>query len=363
MKVVIPLARVSISGGTRIALQYAEELASLGHDVTLLMPYDTNLAYFSPPVNVASKLVKTPGLLRYIMKGIADLIYMALTMPDCDVILCNSWQMVIPAVLSRQARQGTILVHLVQHLDSIIISEKPWFVRWRNSLISSLVYHLPTYKVVVANWLKKAVWEKTKQTAQCIPNVVDVMSFTGGLPPHWQPNKGFIDILVTGRSAKWKGYNDAVEAVRILAKGNPQIRFIVASREPVSLPSDFPSLLVHPQNDLELGRLYQSCSVFVMPSWCEGFGLPALEAMALGTPVVTTACCGIDDFAVDGRNCLIVPPHSPEKLAQAITRILSERELALSLSTEGIKTGQYFTTKRMAIEFIRYMEHIKSSNI
>lgn len=348
MKIAVPLARTSISGGTRIALQYAEELAKCGHAVVLLFPKDTRFDFFSLPANVITIPLDVPRRIRRLLGGIADILSIARSIPVCDVILCNSWQMVFPALLSHATRRGSRIVHLIQHLDSVIIAEKPWLVRWQNIFLSTLVYRLPIQKIVVSSWLKEAVWRIAKQPATCVPNGVNTAAFIVNTAPHWEPARETIDILVTGRLARWKGYNDVVEAVRLLASSNPRIRLVVASRENVPLPSDYPCVLVRPSNDKELGTLYQKCSVFVMASWCEGFGLPALEAMALGAPVVTTDCCGINDFARHGINCLVVPPRQPAELAQAIETILRDPILSLRLSKAGQETGRVFTTRRMA---------------
>ncbi|MHB1357632.1 MAG: glycosyltransferase family 4 protein [Anaerolineae bacterium] len=356
MRIAVPLARTSISGGTRIALQYAEELAKLGHQVTLVFPSDTRFDYFSLPANVQKKSVTVPPTARSLFKGLADIFAIGKAIPPSDVILCNCWQMVFPALVSIALARGPRIVHLVQHLDSIIIAEKSWFYRWRNKLLYRFIYKLPiTTKIVVSRWLKDALFLDYGQVSICVPNGINLRNFTGDHLPQWEPPSDTFDILCTGRLAKWKGYQDVIDAVGMLTVSNPQVRLIVASREDVSIPVNITGVVIKPTNDLELGHLYQQCSVFVMASWCEGFGLPALEAMACGAPVVTTACCGIDDFARDGENCLITPPREPTKLAEAIHTIMMDHALALRLSKAGIDTGREFTTERMARQLVEVM--------
>lgn len=353
MRISVPLARTSISGGTRIALQYAEELATLGHQVTLVFPNDTQFDYFSLPTNVSTKSVKVSPIARRLLGGFADLIAIGEALPFCDVLLCNCWQMVFPAMVSIALRRGPRIVHLIQHLDSVIIAEKPWFYRWRNQILYRFIYRLPfTKKIVVSQWLKEALAREFGQTSVCIPNGINIEAFTGNHLPQWEPPSDTFDILCTGRLARWKGYQDVLEAVSMLATSNKRVRLIVASRENITIPSNIQGILVKPSNDIELGYLYQHCSVFVMASWCEGFGLPALEAMACGAPVVTTACCGIDDFARDKENCLMTPPREPAKLAEALQKIMMDHALALRLSQAGKQTGQAFTTERMAKELL-----------
>jgi glycosyltransferase involved in cell wall biosynthesis len=75
--------------------------------------------------------------------------------------------------------------------------------------------------------------------------------------------------------------------------------------------------------------------VLVLPSLAEGFGLVLIEAMAAGVPVVATDVPGIRDVVSDGVNGLLVPPKSPQALAGAIGRVLSDRALRQMLVGNG----------------------------
>ncbi len=90
-------------------------------------------------------------------------------------------------------------------------------------------------------------------------------------------------------------------------------------------------------SDEELVRLYCSAGVVAVPSLFEGFGLPAAEAMACGTPVVATTAGALPEVIEDGVSGLLVPPASPRAIAQAIKRVMSDRELGRFLSEEGTK--------------------------
>ena len=88
--------------------------------------------------------------------------------------------------------------------------------------------------------------------------------------------------------------------------------------------------------------LYSECDVVISASWYESFPLPPIEAMACGIPVVTTQY-GIEDYAFDNINALVVPPRDPQSMADAILRLLDDNNLGLRLSEEGIKTAKKFT--------------------
>jgi glycosyltransferase involved in cell wall biosynthesis len=95
-----------------------------------------------------------------------------------------------------------------------------------------------------------------------------------------------------------------------------------------------------------MAEAYRKADVFVFPSWIEGYGLPPLEAMACGVPVVTTDCGGIRDFAEDGVNALITLPRKPRALAEAILRLLKDRPLVERLASNGLATSRKLTWDR-----------------
>ncbi len=91
-----------------------------------------------------------------------------------------------------------------------------------------------------------------------------------------------------------------------------------------------------------LPDLYCRADVFVSTSWGEGFGLPPLEAMACGAPVVLTDSRGVRDYARPNENCIMVPPRDVEQLAAAMIRILSDRAFAQKIGQAGVATASRF---------------------
>ena len=148
-------------------------------------------------------------------------------------------------------------------------------------------------------------------------------------------------IGVIGRFGAVKGYPDFLAAADRLPPDLP-VRFLVARADPVPLPGRHPAESVQARSDAEMAAFYNRCDVFVFPSLAEGFGLPALEAMACGCALVTTDCGGVSTFARADENCLIVPPGRPERLAGAIERLAREPELRARLASEGLATASRF---------------------
>ncbi|MEO8272555.1 MAG: glycosyltransferase family 1 protein [Chloroflexota bacterium] len=96
----------------------------------------------------------------------------------------------------------------------------------------------------------------------------------------------------------------------------------------------------------DLATEYRAADIFAYPSIYEGFGLPVLEAMACGTPVVTSTGGSLPEVAGDAA--LLVDPLDVEALSAAILRVAEESVLAQSLRDRGIERAAQFTWQRSA---------------
>lgn len=106
----------------------------------------------------------------------------------------------------------------------------------------------------------------------------------------------------------------------------------------------------------ELSRWYNAADVFVFPSLYEGFGLPPLEAMACGTPVVTSNASSLPE--VVGTAGLLVNPTDTEGLADAIHRVINSAGLAASMATRGRARADRFSWRASADRTARVYERI-----
>jgi len=98
--------------------------------------------------------------------------------------------------------------------------------------------------------------------------------------------------------------------------------------------------------DHTLSALYRLASVFAFPSLYEGFGLPPLEAMACGTPVVTSRISSLPE--VVGNAAVLVDPYSVEDIAAGLERVLGDADLRASLVQRGRARVQDFSWQRSA---------------
>jgi glycosyltransferase involved in cell wall biosynthesis len=104
--------------------------------------------------------------------------------------------------------------------------------------------------------------------------------------------------------------------------------------------------------------VYCSSRVFIFPSLHEGFGIPVLEAMACGVPVVCSDIEPLNEVADDAA--LFIDPYDPHDIAEGVSRILRDIELRESLINKGYKRAGEFSWERTALNTLSalnsYME-------
>lgn len=109
-----------------------------------------------------------------------------------------------------------------------------------------------------------------------------------------------------------------------------------------------------PVSDADLPALYSGATLFVFPSLYEGFGLPALEAMACGTPVACSNTSSLPE--VVGEAALTFDPLSVEAIAQTIHRALSDADLRADRRQKGLERAAQFTWERTAQQTLQVYE-------
>jgi glycosyltransferase involved in cell wall biosynthesis len=111
--------------------------------------------------------------------------------------------------------------------------------------------------------------------------------------------------------------------------------------------------------DTDLPALYNGADLLTTPSFYEGFGLPALEAMACGTPVVVANRSSLPE--VVGEAGLLVDPDDVDDIAQALARVLTDEALQAQMRELGIAQAARFTWERAAQETLTVYRNVLRS--
>lgn len=108
--------------------------------------------------------------------------------------------------------------------------------------------------------------------------------------------------------------------------------------------------------DQELRDLYSSCSLFVYPSLYEGFGLPPIEAMACGAPVVVSNVPALVEST--GGAARVIDPHDADEMANTISELLNDEDARFSLSDAGCKRAAELSWTQTAIKTMQIYENL-----
>lgn len=118
----------------------------------------------------------------------------------------------------------------------------------------------------------------------------------------------------------------------------------------------FPGYL--PQADLPLW--YNSADLFVYPSYFEGFGLPVLEAMACGVPVITSNSSSLPEVA--GTAAILVAPADTDGLSRAMQSVFNQADLAQSMRRRGLEQAQKFSWRTTAAQTAQIYGQVLAQN-
>jgi glycosyltransferase involved in cell wall biosynthesis len=212
-------------------------------------------------------------------------------------------------------------------------------------------YWLPLQQVAVSRWLRSKVGRKA---VRVIPNGVDLDMFRPN-PVIGEKHSKFT-IGTIGSEATAKGYRVFVDSIAHIPESLiSAARVLVACHEKVALPKRIEAELIAPQNDVQLIAFYQQCDVFVFSSVVEGFGLPPIEAMACGVPVVVSDCGGVREF-VNEQNAIIVPVDNAAAIAAAVTLLFHDTNRRMELRSLGLATAKEFSARAMLGEYKTLVE-------
>ena len=112
-------------------------------------------------------------------------------------------------------------------------------------------------------------------------------------------------------------------------------------------------------SDIDLPKFYNISDVFVFPSFYEGFGLPPLEAMACGCPVITSNVSSLPEFVSDAG--IMVNPLNIDELANKIYEVLTNYKLRKKMIKDGLKRAKFFTWEKTAEKTLQIYNKVYNS--
>jgi glycosyltransferase involved in cell wall biosynthesis len=357
--VVFPLEGLGRFGGIRVVCDIASALAEAGYPVTLRVPDFASEVPFPLAGAVRLEVVPT-GAGTHRVRQLRWFGWLAAhACRDAGVVVATSWRIPWLVASSRLGRRpAPRVVHLLQgdDIESLIVQgRRRGPLRWAMHGMALGSLRLPAERVAVSRWVAE---RNGHPEATVLPNGVDPARF---FPPREARAQGRLRLGAVARPGGSKGWPDLVAALDrlVAAFAAEALDVVLASGEdlaPHLPPALAPRItLVQPVGDDAMRAFYQSLDVFVFPSRAEGFGLPPLEAMACGVPVVTTECGGVRAYA-DDTCARLVPVGDDAAIAAAADALLRDPAARRALASRGIEVAARHSLAHSMARWVTWLD-------
>ncbi|MFC5468837.1 glycosyltransferase family 4 protein [Cohnella suwonensis] len=326
------------AGGCKSLVEIANTMHARGHETEFVIPYSSPVAY---EVNCKVTRIPVPVLSKeYIPYG--------------DIVLTNFYATFQPAYEAWPDQ----CVRFCQGFEPLWVKDKDFAV-W--------TYSNDVPVISSSRWLDNQLFLYTgRRSTAIVP--LGMSPYVFHPAEHPRPGHAEKVILYIARDPKLgyqlKGYDDFLKSMEILMQtyNGKFIVDMVCVESNLHLPG-IPHRVIGPRTDREMAGLYRSADVFVSTSWYEGFGLPPLEAMACGTPVVTTNSGGVLEYAKHGYNVHMVEPKNPQAIAEGVREVLTQPLLTKKLMKAGKKSALNFTEDRFRQSIVTALEDIHKKRV
>lgn len=295
----------------------------------------------------------------------------------------NLWQQVIlPAqknhddVLWSPANNGPVFAHnhVITLHDIAIFPHPEWFSSsyslWKKTLIPQVAKRAKGI-LTVSEFSKSVICtylDIPPQKVKAVYNGVDIRRFKPAADSTIQNVRNKYDLntpylLTLGSLDPRKNFKRTAEAWELCKKQEGLKNFVLAIaggsnanfNNLVWGSSGDSAKLLGYVDDEDLPALYSGAAGFILPSLFEGFGLPVIEAMACGTPVITSNTTALDEISADAA--LKVTPSDTNAIKEGILELLNSPGLQTKLIDRGLKRARRFSWDKAADEIYHYLTH------
>lgn len=333
--------RQKITGVQRFALEVCKEIIKLAPEVKIIAPKGEDVSLSS---------VVQFGLNKGVLWEQADLVY---------YLKRNGSPLLLNLTNSAPVwyRPKVVVIHDIAWLRFPHAFSKKFFL-WYRFLIPRVIR--TSLKVItVSKFSKQELQEVFELPEEKIHVVYE------GVSSKFKPLEIKKDdfILWVGSLQPCKNLENLLRAFQILRKKGIKTKlYLVGATNPkvfgkFDVKESFEGVeFLGYKNDDELLSLYNRAQLFVFPSLYESFGLPALEAMACGCPVVASAMASLPEICED--SAYYVNPEEPEDIAEGMLKVLSDDQLRQSLVKKGLERVKLFSWHNTAKEILKIVQQV-----
>lgn len=340
LKVTYVLPQLRLTGGALVVIDLVNELRLLGVDARIAT------------LEARGDVYRTRFLDRPIVFG--DVPTMMREMPEVDLLVATHWSTAAWVRDLVDAGRARNAAYLVQDYEEWFYPEDD--VKTRAAV--KRTYGLIPHRIVTSEWLRDLL-AANGYPARKIPPGLDLGVF---YPRRVErPRRPVILAMARPRTPR-RGFDTVVAALTKVHEAMPSVEIVLFGENLGEMALPFPYRGEGVVTDQErLARLYSQAHVHLDASDFQAFGKAALEAMACGTPSVLTGVGGVNEFAHDEENCLLVPPRDPDATSRAILRLASESPLHRRLREVGLATVRDYSIKAKARDTLGLFEEIVES--
>lgn len=349
LRVLFYLPDLSGGGAQRTLLNLASEIARIdGFDLHLVLGAAEGGAakWIDPSVPVtqlpSARARKQIGALRKVIQDLKpQAVVSTMLHGNVTAWLATRFLKDAPALLLRETNSHAFRTDL----------------GFRHKVLAGLAYRAADRFIALSEGVRQEMiqlYQLSPDKAVTLHNPVDLTPYHGAATHR---ENGTFRIVTIGRLADQKNHRLLLDAVALLDPGSLSVSVLgegplrdetigYAKEQGLSDIVTFPGFVQNPEDWL------RDADLFVLSSKYEGFGHVLVEAMASGTPVVSTDCpYGPVDIIEVGKSGLLVPNNDSRALADAIEKVRHDPELQSRLATGGLKRAQDFSAPLIAAHY------------
>jgi len=323
-----------ISGGIKAIAYYANGLSRRGHKVTIICPEKDFISRIKSNLTGAKpKWINIEADIAYVSA------FNKRHIPDGDIIIGSGWQ-TVDCVTDCSLSKGKKF-YFAQHYESLFHGSPEEVDK---------IYRYPIKFIAISTWIKDILREKFNVYSELIVTPVDLEVF---YPTRSGYNKDK-RICMLHHDYEWKGVKEGLAVFEAAKKEFPELKLVMfgARKKKIDIDCEY---YYNPAQE-KIADMYNSCDIFLWPSWGEGLGMPPMEAMACKCALVTTDTGGGRDYAIDGITALVSPSKNPEALFNNLKRILMDEELVRTLAENGFNYIKKFKWEDAVVKMEQIFE-------
>jgi len=337
LRVTYLLWNLDLTGGCLSVIQLVNELVQLGVEARIATLDDQ-------PGVPGRRLLTEPMVFSHEEELIREL-------PETDLVVATLWHTApwVPRILER--RPGARGAYFVQDYEA-------WFYPEEDAATRRAVtetYGLIDNRIVKSDWLAGKLAEHGHESHK-IPLGLNLGRF---YPRDVEARERPRVVAMARPSTPRRGFATMARALARVKRERPDVELVLFGEEVARGEAGFDGVFLGRIDSPErLAELYSSADLFVDASEFQGFGRPALEAMACGTACVLTCVGGVTEYARPGKNCRDAAPGDHAGLAREILELLDDDDERKRLVRAGRRTAQRFCHRGEAERTLRYFESI-----